>query len=95
MTDSSQAQSQSPNEKRVDARRPQTGQIIAKLADQQLTGKFSNASAGGIMFITGDSLRISVEFEHEGQAQLRSGRLVRVQGMNAEETAFAIEFDAL
>ena len=80
---------------RREPRRPQSGPITANVAAQALSGKVSNASAGGIMFLSEASLQITVEFEQDGQSQRRSGRLVRVQGMNAEETAFAIEFDAV
>ena len=94
MTDSNSPPPASSADQRQQARQGQTGSITMSIADQQLSGQVSNASASGIMFLAEGSLRITVEYESAGQTLRRSGRLVRVQGMNSEQTAYAVEFDA-
>ena len=75
-------------------RTPEVGRLSLFAEEQHLQGELSNVSKGGVMFLSGESLRITVEIEHEGTRSIRSGRLVRVQRMNEDDTAYAVEFDA-
>ena len=79
---------------RKHVRRDEEGRLTLFVEEQGLAGQVSNISEGGVMFLSGESLRITVELEQEGQRSIRSGRLVRVQRMNADDTAYAVEFDA-
>jgi len=72
---------------------PEVGSLSMFSEEQRLQGQISNVSEGGVMFLSGESLRITVEIEREGTRSIRSGRLVRVQRMNADDTAYAVEFD--
>lgn len=59
----------------------------------EFTGRADNISAGGVFLFSGDQLRVRVEVDEGNEARTFSGRLVRVQQMNPNETGFAIEFD--
>ena len=75
-------------------RKLEVGSLSLFSEEQRLQGEISNVSGGGVMFLSGESLRVTVEIEHEGTRSIRSGRLVRVQRVNADDTAYAVEFDA-
>lgn len=56
-------------------------------------GRADNLSSGGVFFFTKDRVRVRVHVGEGLDRQSYSGRLVRVQQMNAQELGFAIEFD--
>ncbi len=72
---------------------PESGQVSMFSEEQRLSGSVSNVSDGGVMYLSGESLRVTVEIEQEGNRSIRTGRLVRVQRVNSDETAYAVEFD--
>ncbi len=63
------------------------------LGEQELSGTTRDASAGGVMFTTDAPLEVEIELEEDGRLVRRKGRLSRVQRLNADEVAFAVEFD--
>ena len=94
MSDPDQDKTNQTADMRKHDRIPEVGGLSMFSEEQRLEGKISNVSEGGVMFLSAESLRITVEIEHEGTRSIRSGRLVRVQRMNAVDTAYAVEFDA-
>lgn len=63
------------------------------LEDQEVVGTTRDASAAGVMFVSDAPLRVRVEVVEDGKLVERTGRLARVQRMNAGEVAYAVELD--
>ncbi len=81
----------------LDQRRSDRAEIAIPLrllfAEQTLVGTTRDSSTNGVMFTTDAVLRVEVEVEEGGRIVRRSGRLARVQRLNASEIAVAVEFD--
>ena len=60
---------------------------------QTLAGLTENVSEVGALFFSEESLRVTVEFEEDGQTRSFAGRLVRAQRMSEDRVGYAIEFD--
>ena len=63
------------------------------LVQPRFEGRAENLSNAGVFFFSPDRLQVSVEIEQDGEVQVHSGVLVRVQRMSEETTGYAIEFD--
>ncbi len=81
------------NENRSDPRQPHRAEVLLRPSDQTIAGHSENVSKEGIMFYSRGDLRVSVEFEGPGGPQKRTGRIVRVNRVSAEETGMAVELD--
>jgi len=80
-------------ERRAGKRRSSAGKVKLLIGATTLEGELDNISPSGVLFFTGADLRISVQFEEDGKAVVRSGRLVRAQRVRPEHVGWAIEFD--
>ena len=81
------------SDQRGSKRREGRGIVRVFLDDRPLLGSVSNVSGSGVMFTTDDVLEVTVEIEEDGKTVRRTGRLSRVQRLNSDEIAVAIEFD--
>jgi len=80
-------------ERRAGKRRRSAGKVKLRIEASTLEGELDNISPNGVLFFTGADLRISVQFEENGQPVVRNGRLVRAQRVRPEHVGWAIEFD--
>lgn len=71
----------------------ESGAVRLTLVGGELDARVDNLSAGGVMVVSDRSVEVEVEIERDGERVTRRGRLVRVQRLNAHETAYAIEFE--
>jgi len=60
-----------------------------------IRGRAENISQAGVFFFSGDTLRVTVNVEQDGETKSYPGQLVRVERLSPETTGFAIEFDRL
>lgn len=82
------------DEQRRVPRLPADGTVRVLLHTDDLSGQTENVSSAGILLLSDEPLRVSVEFGGSSADQVRSGRLVRVQRMEDGRSGLAIEFDA-
>lgn len=80
-------------ERRAGKRRRTAGKVKLLIDAVELEGELDNISPSGVLFFTGADLRVSVQIEENGQAVVRTGRLVRAQRVRPEHVGWAIEFD--
>lgn len=80
-------------ERRAAERRDSNAGLRLTVDGVDLVGTTENVSGVGVLFFSEGSLRVSVEYEEDGQRRVRKGRLVRVQRMSLDNTGFAVEFD--
>ena len=80
-------------ERRAGKRRRTAGKVKLLISAVELEGELDNISPSGVLFFTGADLRVSVQLEENGQALVRTGRLVRAQRVRPEHVGWAIEFD--
>ena len=78
---------------RLTTRREEPGIVRLSLDEHSLAGSLSNVSSTGVMFTIDGTLAVTVEIERDGEVVQRTGRLSRVQRLNASELAVAVEFD--
>ena len=78
---------------RLSPRHPTSVSVRIAIETAEFTGKADNLSAGGIFLFTPDKIRVRVLLDEGGESRSFSGRIARVQQMNAEQSGFAIEFD--
>ena len=74
-------------------RRELHSNLRLSLDTQSIQGLTENVSDVGALFFSEESLRVTVEFEDEGQTRRYTGRLVRAQRMSEDRVGYAIEFD--
>jgi hypothetical protein len=92
--DDREPSSQELADQRAAERADLTVSLRLSLAAQELAGVTCDASRSGVMFTSGEHLRVEVEIEEDGVPVTRTGRIVRVQRVNAGEVAYAVELDA-
>jgi hypothetical protein len=80
-------------ERRKDRRLAAEGTIRIRVGDQELLGITENVSTSGVLFVTEDCLRVTVELEEDGIIKRLSGRVVRTQRMKGGATGWAVELD--
>lgn len=80
-------------ERRASSRTSASLPMRITLSPPSFEGRAENLSNAGVFFFSSDRLRVSVEIETDGELQVRSGVLVRVQRMSEDTTGYAIEFD--
>ena len=80
-------------ERRRDRRLTAEGTIRIRVGDQELTGITENLSTSGVLFVTEDALRVTVEFEEDGMIKRLPGRVVRTQRMQGGATGWAVQLD--
>ncbi len=81
------------DEARVSPRHPTSVSVRIAIETLEFGGQADNLSAGGIFLFTPDKIRVRVLLDEGGELRSFSGRIARVQQMNAEQSGFAIEFD--
>jgi hypothetical protein len=74
-------------------RRTGRGTVRVVVDAGDLAGAVRDASGSGVMFTTSDVLAVRIEIEVDGVVETRSGRLSRIQRLNADEIAVAVELD--
>jgi hypothetical protein len=74
-------------------RRELHSNLRLSLDAQSIEGLTENVSDVGALFFSEGSLRVTVEFEDEGETRRYTGRLVRAQRMSEDRVGYAIEFD--
>ncbi len=90
----SQAADAQTAERRIARRKPSEATLEAHLEACTLSGTVDNTSKTGILFFTGEELRVQLEIrEANGQTSQRSGRLVRMQRLQPGQNGWAVEFD--
>jgi hypothetical protein len=75
-------------------RRETTARLLVVIETPQFNGHADNLSEHGVFFSTNERVRVQVHVDEDGEQKCYLGKIVRVQQMNAQETGFAIEFDA-
>ena len=81
-------------DRRDKRRRTTNSKVELTVETTALSGRTENLSGAGVFLFSDSPLRVSVAIEQDGETLTRSGRLVRVERMNADSTGYAIEFDA-
>jgi hypothetical protein len=81
------------SERRRDDRRPTRGAVRVSIETRELAGESENVSTSGVLFLSGDALRVVIEFADRGRTERRTGRLVRAQRMTDQTIGWAVEFD--
>jgi hypothetical protein len=82
-------------ERRRNARRDSDIHLQVVVDTAGIHGRAENISQAGVFFFSGDSLRVTVNIEQDGETKSYPGQLVRVERLSPETTGFAIEFDRL
>lgn len=81
----------------ADQRRAERAEVELSVAlsveGQSLHGRTRDLSASGVMFTAEGELRVSVELVRDGRTVRRTGRISRIQRLDASRTAFAVQFD--
>ena len=80
-------------DQRASARRNVAVPCRLVILTPEIEGTTRDASSSGLLFTTNGELRVEVELEEDGRTVRRTGRLSRVQRLNAEESAIAVELD--
>ncbi len=80
-------------ERRRSDRRESRAPVQVTIETRGLAGEAQNVSPSGVLFLTGDALRVVIEFEDGGRTERRTGRLVRAQRMTDRTIGWAVEFD--
>ena len=80
-------------DRRRNNRRSSEVDLRIEVAAREISGRAENISQAGVFFFSGDSLRVNVHMEQEGETRSYPGRIVRVERLSDESTGFAIEFD--
>ena len=75
-------------------RLPADGAVRVLIHTDDLQGQTENVSSAGVLLLSDEPVRVSVEFGGGSADQLRSGRLVRIQRMDDGRFGLAVEFDA-
>ena len=81
-------------DRRHTLREPSSARVRVTLAEQELEGIAENVSRAGVLFFSPEALAVSVEIEEDGVVRTLVGRVARVERMSAENSGYAIEFDA-
>jgi hypothetical protein len=81
------------SERRRSDRRESRGPVRVTIETRELAGESQNVSPSGVLFLSGDALRVVIEFEDRGRTERRTGRLVRAQRMTDRTIGWAVEFD--
>jgi PilZ domain len=81
-------------DRRAARRLDSSARIRLRVAPSEIDGRAENISETGILFLTAEALRVSVEVEENGIAQWREGRLIRSQVMGPGKIGWAVEFDS-
>jgi hypothetical protein len=90
----SQASGSKTAERRIARRKPSEATLEARIEACTLPGTVDNTSKTGILFFTGEELRVQLEIrEANGRTSHRSGRLVRMQRLQPGQNGWAVEFD--
>ena len=58
-----------------------------------LAGLSDNISSAGLLFFTGEPLRVTIEVQEPDGPRRYSGHLIRLQRMSESSTGLAVEFD--
>jgi hypothetical protein len=82
-------------ERRRSTRRDTDIRLHVEIGSETIRGRAENISQAGVFFFSGDSLRVTVHIEQDGETKTYPGQLVRVERLSPETTGFAIEFDRL
>ena len=85
--------SASVDDQRRSARESVAAPVKVTFDGRTIRGVSDNISAAGILCLTEDSLRVTVEIDLGDRSETRTGRLVRVNRVGTENTGLAIEFD--
>lgn len=80
-------------ERRRARRLPARGTVKLTVMTREIEGRADNISQTGILFFGQGDLRVSVEFEDQGEQRALQGRLVRAQRMRGDNFGWAVEFD--
>lgn len=80
-------------DRRQGNRQERRGPIQVTLETRELAGETENVSPSGVLFLSGDAVKVTVEFNEGGTLTRRSGRLVRGQRMDGRTMGWAVEFD--
>jgi len=75
------------------ARRESSASLRVFVETAEFDGQADNFSPHGVFFFSDEHVRVRVEVEEEGRKKSYTGKLVRVQQINADESGFAVEFD--
>jgi hypothetical protein len=80
-------------ERRRSQRRATRASVSVHIDTPELEGVADNISQTGVLFFSDAQLRVTVEFDDDGRKTTRTGRLVRAQRMQDNNTGWAVEFD--
>lgn len=67
--------------------------VTMHLETSTLAGLSDNISRAGLLFFTGEPVRVRVEVHDPAGSRSYSGRLIRLQRMSESSTGLAVEFD--
>jgi hypothetical protein len=81
------------SERRVSPRRDSGARIRLFVDPSELDGRAENISESGVLFLTEEGLRVTVEVEENGAKRRRAGRLIRSQVMGPGKIGWAVEFE--
>lgn len=81
-------------ERRSAARTRIRGDVTLRLASGSISARAEDVSSAGMLMYAQDDMRVTVEFEQDGERHTKTGRIVRMQRMRDQATGLAIEFDA-
>ena len=81
------------SDRRRSDRRESRNPVRVTIETRELAGESQNVSPSGALFLSGDALRVVIEFEDRGRTERRTGRLVRAQRMTDRTIGWAVEFD--
>jgi hypothetical protein len=80
------------DQRRTD-RTPLEAAVTMHLETDTLAGQSDNISRAGVLFFTGESVRVRVEVHDPAGPRSYHGRLIRLQRMSESSTGLAVEFD--
>ena len=89
----SEPRSKGVDERRQSVRITRPGKVRIQVDASGITGDCENLSPTDVLFYSEQPLRVQVELEEDGQVRTVPGRVVRLEPMQGERSAWAIEFD--